>query len=94
VLEDEQIRVVLARQAEHVFVVILNPTLDDLSVFELDGDGSLLFPQFFEVSGLSRGLLGWSRLVIAGRITSGEWHEGILHRDEDKKWASPKIARP
>ena len=46
VLEDEQIRVALARQAEHVLVVILNPTLDDLSVFELDGDLSLLFPSF------------------------------------------------
>src|ERR1051326_3277320 len=78
VLEDEQIGIALARQAEHVFVVILNPALDGLAIFQLDGNGSLLFPQIFQVIGLSRGVLGWSRLGTA-RVAPWKTHTDILH---------------
>ena len=65
VLEDEQIRVMLTCQAEHVSVVILNPPLDDLPILQLDGDRMFASPQIFEVVGLSRGVIGRSRFGIA-----------------------------
>ena len=47
VLEDEQVGRALARQSNHVLVVVLDPSLDDLAIHQLDRDRLLFLTQGF-----------------------------------------------
>src|SRR5208337_3411352 len=56
VFEDEQVGRTFARQAHHVLVVILNPSVHRLPVHQLDAYRPLLLPQAFEKSGFLESL--------------------------------------
>lgn len=48
VLEDEKIGRAFAGEADHVLIVVLDPSADDLAVHQLDRDSLLLFAERFE----------------------------------------------
>jgi hypothetical protein len=76
VLKDKQVRLALAGQAQHVFVVVLDPALDNFSVFQLYGDCGLLFSQHFEVLSFCGGVLRGNGFCLAA---SRRCHACILH---------------
>ena len=49
VLEDEKIRTVVARNAHHILVVVLNPAADDFPVGQLQTHDLLFFSQRFQI---------------------------------------------
>jgi hypothetical protein len=84
VLKDEQIGRALARQAHHIFVVIFNPSVEDLPVQQLDRDRFLLFPQRFKKRNLFERIFRRRRPASLGGIGIPLWgaerHAGIVHK--------------
>ena len=58
VLEDEQIGRALAGEAHHILVVILDPSLDNLAVHQLNADALLLLSQGLQISGFFKSVVG------------------------------------
>jgi hypothetical protein len=83
-LEDEQIGCALARQPHHILIVIFDPSMDGLSVHELNRNGFLFFSQRFKESGLLEGIFRRRRTAALGGIgiplRSAERHAGIVNQ--------------
>ena len=78
--EDKKIGLPLARQPDHIFVVVLDPTAHDFPISQLDADRLLLFSQGLQVSRLFRRFgRRRSSSLLAGWSFSMEWHNGIVH---------------
>src|SRR6202521_4615853 len=80
--KNEEIRLVLARQPDHVPIVVFDPAVDDFAVRQLDADWLLLFAQRLQIRGLLRGFFGRSDLCFArcgGTCFSVKYHNSILH---------------
>src|SRR5260370_12325709 len=65
VLEDEQIRSILARHAHHILVVVLDPAPDHFAVGKLQAHDLLLFPERLPIGRLfTRFIRKWSALLV------------------------------
>src|SRR5947209_8401074 len=89
VLKNKEVRSALARQTDHIFVVILDPALDDFSIHQLDADRLLLRSQLLQISGFFKGVFGRRifapATTLANRIRfsrSTKRHTCILHGRE------------
>ena len=82
VLEDEEVGRALAGQPHHVSVVILDPSMHDLAVHQLDRNRFLLFTDRFEKAGFFEGIFGRWRapaLLMIVALLPTERHAGIVH---------------
>jgi hypothetical protein len=83
-LEDEQIGCARARQPHHILIVIFDPSMDGLSVHELNRNGFLFFSQGFKESGLLERIFRRRRTAALGGIgiplRSAERHAVIVHK--------------
>ena len=57
VLEDEQIRSILARHAHHILVVVLDPAPDHFAVGQLQAHDLLLFPECLQIGRLFKSFI-------------------------------------
>src|SRR5580698_6937018 len=58
VLENEEIGLCFASKADHVFVVVFDPAVDDLAIGQLDAHRLLLFGERLQIRGFFRSFLG------------------------------------
>ena len=83
VLEDKQIRSTLARQANHVPVVVLDPSLEDLTIHQLDRDRLLFFPDCLQEGRFLKGFFRGRRppaLGVGISLWRTERHARIVHK--------------
>src|ERR1700741_4449198 len=71
VLEDEQIRRTLPRQAHHIPIVVLDPATHYFPVCKFDAYGLLFFAQLFQVSGFLKCLVRWWSLSATANGARG-----------------------
>src|SRR5580693_6387484 len=93
VFKNEKIRPVLARQPDHILIVIFDPAVNDFAVGQFDPDRFLFLPQRLQIRGLLRGLLGRSALGFpgsGGTCLSVECHTSILHAATGGRWGWSK----
>lgn len=79
-LEDEEVRLALAGEAEHVAVVVFNESAESFTIHQFESDGALLFGQPLEVCRFLIGGLRGRRFLL---LRIGKWHRGIL-----RSWAA------
>jgi hypothetical protein len=82
VLEDEKVRCTFACQADHILVVILDPSSDNLAIHQLDRNGLLLLAQRLQKIGLFERIFGRRRapaLWIWIAVSAPKRHAGIVH---------------
>src|SRR3954471_22149839 len=72
VLEDEQVRLAIAREADHALVVVLDPAADNLAIEQLHRDRRLLFAQGFQVLRLLPGLVRGRHLRLVHGAARGQ----------------------
>lgn len=80
-LENEKIGRTLAGQPHHVPVVILNPSVDDLPIHQLDRDEFLLLTDRFEKSSLFKRIFGRrcaAALGVGIALGTAKRHAGIV----------------
>src|SRR5258706_5484008 len=79
VLIDEEVGRSFAGEADHVAIVVFDPTVDDFTVGELHADGLLLFAQELQVGSFFKSVFCGDDLSLVGtgvrRIHAGG-HEG------------------
>ena len=83
VLEDKQIRSTLARQANHVPIVVLDPSLENLTIHQLDRDRLLLFPDCLQEGRFLKGFFRGRRAPALGIgicLWRTERHARIVHK--------------
>ena len=83
VLEDEQVRRTLPGQTDHVLVVVLDPSLNDLSVHQFDGDRLLFFAESFQEGRFFKRIFRRRSAAALGvRIPMGsaKRHARIVHK--------------
>ena len=81
VLEDKKIGSILSRQANHILVVVFDPTAHRLAIHQLHADLLLLLAQRFEETGFFEGFFrrrGPSALGGVGASLRTERHASIV----------------
>ena len=78
VLKNEEVRAILARYANHILVVVLDPTPDNFAIRQFQTDNLLLFAQRLQISRFLEGFIRRWRSFFEIGI---RWrrHASILH---------------
>jgi hypothetical protein len=80
VLENEKIRPIIARDAHHILVVILDPATHNFAVREFEADDLLLLAERLQVIGFLESFVGRRRSLLEIRIAGMQRHVHILQR--------------